>query len=256
MTISFYKYQGTGNDFIMIDDRSNSFLVSDKIISNLCDRRMGIGADGLILIKKHSNLDFKMVYYNGDGSQSLCGNGSRCAVNFAKKLNIITDRAKFLTVNGIYKATIDKDIINLNMKDISVVKIKGKDFFIDNGSPHHIIFTQNNKAIDVFSESKKIRGSLMYQPNSININFVEILSNNTINVRTFERGVENETLSCGTGVVASALAASLKNIQNPMNIQTKGGNLKVTFSKNNDTYFQNIVLSGTAKMVYKGEVGV
>lgn len=255
MTIQFYKYQGTGNDFIMIDDREVNLTLNAKIISNLCHRRMGIGADGLILIKNHSELDFEMVYFNADGSQSLCGNGSRCAVNFAKQLGIITDQAKFLTVDGVYQATVDREIVNLAMKDIDGFSRKEEDFFIDNGSPHHIIFTKKNLAVDVFSEGKLIRESKEYEPNGTNVNFVEILSENSIDVRTFERGVEDETLSCGTGVAASALASSQKGMQSPISIKTKGGNLKVSFTKSG-SIFKDIVLSGPAKLVFKGSLKV
>lgn len=255
MTINFYKYQGTGNDFIMIDDRSNICELSNELISDLCDRRMGIGADGLILIKNHADLDFEMVYFNADGSQSLCGNGSRCAVNFASSLNIVTDKASFLTIDGVYTATIENEIVSLAMKPIDNIEEKEAAFFINNGSPHHIIFTKNNAAIDVYSEGKKIREDAAYQPGGTNVNFVEILSKNTIDVRTFERGVEDETLSCGTGVAASALAASYKGVKSPVQIKTKGGNLTVAFTKT-ETGFENIILSGPAVLVYQGKVSI
>ncbi len=254
MTIPFHKYQGTGNDFIMIDDRSNDFPVSDALISKLCNRRFGIGADGLILIRTHATLDFEMVYYNADATQSLCGNGSRCAVNFAKSLGIISDTTKFLTVDGIYHAAIDDEIVSLSMKNINVIDLIGEDYFINNGSPHHITFTHNNQAADVYNQGKSIRESSQYQPDGTNVNFVEILSKNIIHVRTYERGVENETLSCGTGVTASALAASFKGVQSPVNITTKGGGLKVSFTKKGDTSFENIVLSGPAELVFEGEI--
>jgi diaminopimelate epimerase len=252
MTINFYKYQGTGNDFIMIDDRSNVCEFSNELISDLCDRRMGIGADGLILIKNHVDLDFEMVYYNADGSQSLCGNGSRCAVNFARSLNIVTNKASFLTIDGIYRAIIENEVVSLAMKPIDNIEEKKDAFFINNGSPHHIIFTKNNAATNVYSEGKKIRESEEYQPGGTNVNFVELFPENTIDVRTFERGVEDETLSCGTGVAASALAASYKGVKSPAQIKTKGGDLKVAFSKTK-MGFENIILSGPAVLVYQGK---
>ena len=253
MKLQFYKYQGTGNDFIMIDDRAINLTPSANTISKLCDRRKGIGADGLILIRDHQELDFEMIYYNADGSQSLCGNGSRCAVNFAKRIGIVSESANFLTIDGNYSATIENDMVSLEMKPIGNVEQKADFFFIDNGSPHHILFVDNNKAIDVFAEGKQIRESAAYSPDGTNVNFVEILSDNTIDVRTFERGVEDETLSCGTGVAASALAASYKGIESPVKIITKGGELEVAFTKTNKG-FKDIVLSGPGEMVFEGKV--
>ena len=252
MILEFHKYQGTGNDFIMIDDRTINLTPNANTISRLCNRKMGIGADGLILLRNHTELDFEMIYYNADGSQSLCGNGSRCAVNFAKSLNIVTNKARFLTIDGIYTATIENEVVSLAMKPIKNVEEKGEIFFINNGSPHHIIFTNNNDSTNVYSEGKKIRESAVYHPDGTNVNFVELIGDNTIDVRTFERGVEDETLSCGTGVTASALAASYKGVKSPVKIKTKGGDLKVAFSKTNNG-FKNIILSGPAVLVYQGK---
>ncbi len=255
MTIPFYKYQGTGNDFVMIDNREGKFPHEIHHIQQLCDRRFGIGADGLILIENHPTLDFEMVYFNADGSKSLCGNGSRCAVNFAKQLGIISSSTRFLTIDGEYHAMIDENqIVHLKMKDIGGLQAKGNDFFLDNGSPHHITFTQNNGATDVYGEGKAIRQSDAYKPGGTNVNFVEILDAQTIDVRTFERGVEDETFSCGTGVTASSLAASQKGIKSPVAIHTKGGQLGVRFEKTEKGTFENIWLSGPAKLVFSGEV--
>lgn len=256
-TIVFHKYQGTGNDFIMIDGRSDALpILSATIIETLCDRKMGIGADGLIIIKNHQQLDFEMVYYNADGSQSLCGNGSRCAVNFAKSLGIVKDKASFLTVDGTYHADIQHDLVHLKMKDIDAPIQKGKDYFVHNGSPHHIVFTKNNEKTDVLAEGRKIRHSREYIPEGTNVNFVELIDERTIFVRTFERGVENETLSCGTGIAASCLATALKKIKSPIQVKTLGGDLTVSFSMTSFGKFTNIVLSGPAKEVYHGSINV
>jgi len=255
MTINFYKYQGTGNDFVMIDDRNNEFPDDISYVQQLCDRRFGVGADGLILIRNHPTLDFEMVYFNADGSKSLCGNGSRCAVNFARQLNIIKDKTKFLTIDGEYRATVDSNqIVHLNMRNIEGLLQKNEAYFLDNGSPHHIIFTTNNGQTDVFNEGKAIRESDVYKPSGTNVNFVEILGDNSVDVRTFERGVENETLSCGTGVTASCLAASQKGVQSPISVKTKGGNLSVKFDKSGNGKFENIWLSGPALLVFSGQI--
>ena len=195
MKIQFTKYQGTGNDFIMIDDRSKQLNLNIAQITKICDRKMGIGADGLILIREHSNSDFEMVYYNSDGSQSLCGNGSRCAVNFALSLGIVNEKAEFMTIDGVYSATIEQDIVHLNMKDISGITFKDPDYYIHNGSPHHIIFQTNVQSTDVKSEGRAVRNSAPYKAEGTNVNFVQVVNENEIFVRTYERGVEDETLS-------------------------------------------------------------
>lgn len=257
MIISFFKYQGTGNDFVMIDNRESAFPEDIKYVQRLCDRRFGIGADGLILIQNHPSLDFEMVYFNADGSKSLCGNGSRCAVNFARQLEIIDHKTSFLTIDGEYSATIDdKQIVHLNMRDIEGLATKNEAFFLDNGSPHHIIFTNNNEETNVYRTGKTIRESDEYKPSGTNVNFVEILDNNSIDVRTFERGVEDETLSCGTGVTASSLAASEKGVQSPIQVKTKGGNLSVKFDKGAGGKFTNIYLAGPAEMVFAGKIEI
>lgn len=257
MTINFYKYQGTGNDFVMIDNRDNHFPDDISYVQKLCDRRFGIGADGLILIENHPSLDFEMVYFNADGSKSLCGNGSRCAVNFAKQLGIIENETNYLTIDGPYRATIDNDrIVHIHMRNIEGLEIKNDAFFLNNGSPHHIIFTDNNANTDVYNLGKTIRESDEYKPGGTNVNFVEILDNQSIDVRTFERGVEDETLSCGTGVTASSLAASKKGVVSPISVKTKGGILSVKFDANDNGEFENIWLSGPAQLVFEGKVNL
>ena len=209
MKLEFFKYQGTGNDFIMIDNRQKIFSQEDtKLIGELCDRRFGIGADGLILIENHSGCDFKMIYFNSDGSQSLCGNGGRCAVAFAKYLGIIESKATFEAIDGLHYATIDEDYVKLQMHDVSSVKKISDDLFLDTGSPHHIKMTDSLKSLDVKTEGAKIRYSDRYGESGTNVNFVSKDSTDTFSIRTYERGVEDETLSCGTGVTAVATAAT------------------------------------------------
>jgi len=256
MGINFYKYQGTGNDFVMIDNRSKIIPHKTKLISQLCDRHFGIGADGMILIENHDDLDFEMIYFNADGSQSLCGNGSRCAMSFANFLGIVGDKAQFQTIDGVLKADIDGDQIQVKMKDQGTPENHDSFCFLNNGSPHHMEFVRSVKDVNVFDKGRKVRYSEQYTPDGTNVNFIEILSNNSIFVRTYERGVENETLSCGTGVVASALAASSKGLVSPISIKTKGGNLQVRFEKTKESTFENIWLIGPARQVYQGIIQI
>lgn len=256
MQITFHKYQGTGNDFVMIDDREETFPVDSKeAIAFLCDRKMGVGADGVILIQNHSELDFKMIYFNPDGSKSLCGNGSRCAIAFAEALGIINDKTTFETTDGVHDAFIEGDIYHFHLHDVSEWEKVGNDWFINTGSPHHIQVVDDLQSVDIIPQGQAIRYSEKYQPNGTNVNFVE-KGEQGIKVRTYERGVENETLSCGTGVTACALSASFMNYESPVNVETLGGQLTVSFVKKNDNQFEDIYLAGPAKKVYEGIVEV
>ena len=256
MMISFVKYQGTGNDFIMIDNRDNTISLDANHIGALCDRKKGIGADGVILIQEHPELDFEMVYYNSDGSQSMCGNGSRCAVQYANVLGMINGtRTNFLSTNGPHEASLDEGIIHLHLTDVKETKDFGNDeLFIDTGSPHHIKFIDNAAACNVFDQGKEIRNKEIYAPGGTNVNFVEILDESSIFVRTYERGVEDETLSCGTGVTAASIAASTKNLKSPIQIKTLGGDLKVSFDMNEKGHFTNVYLIGPAEKVFEGSI--
>lgn len=259
MKISFIKYQGTGNDFIMIDDRKLQFPDNIEIIPFLCDRRKGIGADGLILIREHTELDFQMIYYNADGSQSMCGNGSRCAVNFANSLGMIKgNKTHFLSTDGPHIAFLtENDNVELQLTDVSeVISYDDGELFIDTGSPHHIRFVEDVENYDVYHNGKSIREDSEKYPNGTNVNFVEVIGPQSIYVRTFERGVENETLSCGTGVTAASLAANLKNIDSPVNIVTLGGSLKVKFDKGKNDIFKNVFLIGPAVKVFEGQIEI
>jgi len=256
-TIRFYKYQGTGNDFVMIDDRQETFdIKAHQLIKNLCDRKFGIGADGLILIRNHSQADFEMVYYNADGYQtSLCGNGSRCAVHFAGFLRMVNDSCTFYTIEGILKAKLSGDHVEINMPDVKGINKVSEDFTLHTGSPHYIQFVKNVSQFDVFSEGKRIRNSGPFQKEGINVNFVEMLGEGNIFVRTYERGVEDETYSCGTGVTAAAIAYGNLQGLNNINIKTLGGELQVNFqSDSTNSGFCNIFLKGPAQMVFKGDV--
>ena len=256
MNLTFYKYQGTGNDFVMVDNRDDVFPKSNvQLVASLCDRKFGIGGDGLILLENDEQTDFKMVYYNSDGNTStMCGNGGRCLVAFAKYLGIIIDEATFMAVDGLHKASVDGDVVSLQMQDVKEVKVNPDYLFLDTGSPHHVQLVEDVYKVDVPTEGAKLRYGL-YGENGSNINFVTSNDQDSFNVRTYERGVEDETLSCGTGVTAVALA--MHNIGkvsgNNVAIKTLGGNLKVKFERS-DKGYHNIHLIGPAKQVFKGEI--
>lgn len=252
--IHFHKYQGTGNDFIMIDDREENFNLDDhKLIALLCHRKFGIGADGLILIRNHAEADFEMVYYNSDGHlTSLCGNGSRCAVKFAHQLRMVEEECTFMTVEGILSAKIENELVQIKMPDVKGIEVHESHFFLNTGSPHHICHVQGIKDFDVFHEGRKIRNGAPYYEEGSNVNFVEVINDAEIFVRTYERGVEDETLSCGTGVTAAALAQSLKGAQSPVKVKTLGGLLQISFEKGSEGSFRNIYLIGPAVEVFQG----
>lgn len=256
MQQTFYKYQGTGNDFVMIDNRNQTFDKTNiKHISFLCDRRFGIGADGVILLENHNELDFEMVYYNADGSQSFCGNGARCTVAFAKQLKVIKDEATFLAIDGKHYATINEGIVKLQMHDVNEVEKHQSHVFLDTGSPHHVQFKDNIDDFDIKTEGAKIRYGEPYNETGSNVNFVKKISDTTFAVRTYERGVEDETLSCGTGVTAVAIAmhALEETNTNLINLDVQGGKLQVSFDVEEGVY-KNVWLIGPAKFVYSGVI--
>lgn len=257
MTYTFFKYQGTGNDFVMIDNRHQIFDKNNtKLIEHLCDRRFGIGADGLILLENDDMSDFKMVYFNSDGNESsMCGNGGRCIMHFAHYLEIVDDEATFMAIDGLHNAKIVDKKVYLQMQDVLSIEKHNNHVFLNTGSPHHVECSQNVNGLNVKEEGSKIRYSNLYKEKGSNINFVEKLDAATFKVRTYERGVEDETLSCGTGVTAVALAMHYigETEKNLLTIHTKGGELSVSFSNNNGS-FSNIWLIGSATQVYKGEI--
>ncbi|WP_031429058.1 diaminopimelate epimerase [Flavimarina sp. Hel_I_48] len=253
MPLPFYKYQGTGNDFIMIDNRMESFSKNDtKLVQKLCDRKFGIGADGLILLENHEELDFTMVYYNADGTSSMCGNGGRCVVAFAHQLGIIEKKAHFEAIDGPHEAFIKEGQVHLKMNDVNQIVERDNYIFINTGSPHHIEFRENLSALDVKKEGSEIRYSSLYGQAGSNINFVA-QQGSEFNVRTYERGVEDETLSCGTGVTAVALAMHHlgKTDKNEVKINAEGGKLTISFHKST-TGYDSIYLIGAANFVFEG----
>jgi len=256
MNITFYKYQGTGNDFVMIDNRDLHFPKDNtELVAFLCDRRFGIGADGLILLENDNNVDFKMVYYNSDGNEStMCGNGGRCIVAFAEFLNVFKNKTVFTAVDGLHNATIKGTLVSLQMLDVNEIKTKPNAMFLNTGSPHHVQEVDNLSSFNVKEEGKKLRYGL-YGESGSNINFVESVSENVFAVRTYERGVEDETLSCGTGVTAAAIAMhkSGKVTSNHVHINVLGGNLEVKF-KENGALYSDVFLIGDAKQVFKGNI--
>ncbi len=257
MILSFYKYQGTGNDFVLIDNRQQLFSKNDtKLIHFLCDRKFGIGADGLILLENDDTYDFKMVYYNADGNEStMCGNGGRCIVAFANFLGVIKGETTFIAIDGKHYATIESDEVQLQMQDVSTIEDHETHVFLDTGSPHHVTFSENISQLDIQREGAAIRYGAPYFKAGANVNFVKKLSDTEFRVRTYERGVEDETLSCGTGVTAVALAMHhLKETNaNEVLLQVEGGSLQVSFERDATTY-TNIFLKGKATQVFKGEI--
>ncbi|MEI6312106.1 MAG: diaminopimelate epimerase [Bacteroidota bacterium] len=255
--MEFYKYQGTGNDFIMIDDRTELFDSNDqRLIEHLCDRRFGIGADGLILLRNDTAYDFKMIYFNADGrASSMCGNGGRCIVAFAKFLNIIQHTTTFTAVDGIHEAKIENDIIHLKMNEVEHIRNEQQHFILFTGSPHYVKQVENIDLIDVYKEGNAIRYSNEFKEEGINVNFIELIDAQYFKIRTYERGVEDETFSCGTGVVASSIVSSIIHNKNntQFKISTKGGDLQVQFEQHKNKY-KNIWLIGPAMQVFKGYI--
>jgi len=260
MLLDFCKYQGTGNDFIIIDDREELFpSESGQKISQLCDRRFGIGADGLVLIRKHPELDFRMIYYNADGKEgSMCGNAGRCVVDFAKTLGMIKDSARMQTFDGIHEANILQDgNISLGMNPITTIDAVQDGYLLDTGSPHLVMFRSGIDLVNVFEEGRKIRYSEAFMPEGVNVNFAESVDNE-LYVRTYERGVENETLSCGTGIVAAVICSAFRTGTDNKSfpVRTKGGDLRVSFSRKGDTHFDDIRLEGPAGFVFEGKINL
>lgn len=258
MNLSFYKYQGTGNDFIIIDNRSNVFPKDNvTLINKLCNRYFGIGADGFILLENDDKSDFKMIYFNADGNEStMCGNGGRCIVAFAHFLGLFKNETTFNAIDGLHYASINNNEVSLQMIDVNSVDIKNDYVFTNTGSPHHVQLVDNLDNFNVFTEGKKIRNEV-YGLEGSNVNFVEQINENTFKVRTYERGVENETLACGTGVTAVAIAmyATNKTTNNVITLPVKGGTLEVSFEEKNNNY-TNVFLKGPATFVFKGEIEI
>jgi len=254
--IHFHKYQGTGNDFILLDGRDQVPDLNEEQIRLMCDRRFGIGADGLMVFMNQDGFDFRMKYYNSNGKEgSMCGNGGRCIVRFAYNTGLHKEVYNFTAADGVHDAEIDiNGWIRLKMKDVAKVTSNGGDFVLNTGSPHYVRFVNDIREFKVTEEGKSIRYNAVYHNDGINVNFVETLDDHTIYVRTYERGVEAETWSCGTGVTASALVAAHNETGfNQVDVQTLGGKLSVEFDRVNETDYRNIWLCGPAEYVFKGE---
>jgi diaminopimelate epimerase len=256
--MQFHKYQGTGNDFVIIDNRDGSIELSNDQVAFLCDRKFGIGADGLMLLQNKAGYDFEMIYYNSDGKPStMCGNGGRCLVKYAYEVaGINKNEYHFLAIDGQHKANIDLNgWVNLHMIDVPLIQSDGSDSVLNTGSPHFVKIVDDAATYDVVRVGKLIRYSDKYAQEGINVNFVERLSDDHIYVRTYERGVENETLSCGTGVTASALVMWHNDRGfNRVEVTTPGGNLAVEFDRIDEYSFNNIWLCGPATQVFAGTI--
>jgi len=257
MTINFQKYQGTGNDFVLIDDGDKSFPEGDiELIKHICTTKFGVGSDGLMLIRNSAEADFEMIFFNPDGSKSLCGNGSRCAVHYAHKNNLGGTAGTFITTDGAHQyKVLSNDLIAIEMRDVHNPEKHGGHWFIDTGSPHLVIQVPDADKVDVIREGRKWRNEPVFIPiGGTNVNFVsEISDSGSFRVRTYERGVESETLSCGTGVTAVALVMNLEEkASKRAEIETRGGNLTVTFQRDG-AHFKNIWLEGPVKFVFSGQ---
>lgn len=255
MRIEFTKYQGTGNDFIMIDGREETVIFSEVQVKQLCDRRFGIGADGIIILKNHPECDFEMDYYNADGTKSFCGNGSRCAQAFALELEIIKDESYFLAIDGFHKGKRVDNNFATHMADVNEHQSIEEDYFIHTGSPHYIKYVEDTDLIDVVGEGRAIRNSDPYRAEGTNVNFVNI-GEDGLKVRTYERGVEAETYSCGTGVTAAAISYQIEKnrFDKEVKIETKGGNLSILLNRNANNSFDDIWLVGPAEKVFSGSI--
>ena len=260
MELEFYKYQGTGNDFVMIDNRSNIFPKENtQLVAHLCDRRFGIGADGLILLDNDATTDFRMVYYNSDGNlSSMCGNGGRCLVAFAKKLNVIQNETTFMATDGLHYATVGADgIVSLQMIDVAEIKNTLDYSFLNTGSPHHVQLVTDLEHYNVKENGAAIRYGDLYGQQGSNINFVKKIDDATFSLRTYERGVEDETLACGTGATAVAIAMSAigQTDLNTIHLNVEGGKLAVSFDIEDGKY-TNVFLKGPAEFVFKGTIQI
>ena len=259
VNIPFVKYQGTGNDFIIIDQRETKYIQTDETekISFLCNRKFGIGADGLMLIEPSSSFSFDIVYFNADGKESsMCGNGGRCIAHFAAQLGIFQGETTFLAIDGKHEVVVRGEEVSLKMCDVNELNfIEENVFTLFTGSPHYVKKSEQIPG-DVKEEGKKIRYSEPFFSEGINVNFLVFdKKNNVAEVATYERGVEDETLSCGTGVTAAALVCNrLTGCSSPVAIHTKGGNLKVSFLVKGNGY-SDVWLTGPATFVFSGSIG-
>jgi len=264
--MNFFKFHGNGNDFVIINNLENNIELSTEQVRYLCNRRFGVGADGLMLLNSSDDCDFEMTYYNSDGQlASMCGNGGRCIAAFAYKIGLVDNKMRFLAFDGFHDAEVmeisEDDStwdVKLQLVDVKLVEKSEGYYFLDTGSPHYVEFVEKVAEIDVYNEGRKTRYSELFSPHGTNVNFVEI-SDDRIFVRTYERGVEEETLSCGTGVTASAIAAYMEVGKSDIAVHTTGGDFTVSFDHeviDGKEIFNNICLRGPAKLVFEGEVDI
>lgn len=260
MRYTFYKYQGAGNDFVIIDNREKTFHSDTVAIRSICDRRFGIGADGLMTLSLDSSHDFSMRYYNSDGREStMCGNGGRCIVAFAYKLGLVHEKTQFSAIDGLHEALlISPSYVRLKMQDVKGIRKYKEDFIVDTGSPHYVHFVPEVAPLNMVEEGKRIRYSSDFEKAGINVNYVEPAGPGSIKMRTYERGVEDETLACGTGSVASAIITAyiLQPDINSFQIHAPGGDLKVSFLKTGAEQFMDIWLEGPATFVFEGQIEI
>jgi diaminopimelate epimerase len=259
MKIKFHKYHGTGNDFILIDNREGNITLNKEQVAFLCHRHYGIGADGLMLLQTEAGYDFRMVYYNSDGGEStMCGNGGRCITAFAAKLGIVSAMAHFIAIDGPHDATIAADgTISLQMMDVKDIIHNADHSILNTGSPHYVTWVEDVQKAPIIANGREVRYSEAFSPGGINVNFVQRLEDDGLWVRTYERGVEDETLSCGTGVTASAIAATGdKTGAFDIPVHTPGGRLRITFEKPTADTANNVVLAGPATFVFDGSISV
>jgi diaminopimelate epimerase len=257
MVINFSKYQGTGNDFILLDNREGKWQgLSMASIRHMCDRHFGIGADGLMLLNKSAEVDFEMKYYNANGNESsMCGNGGRCIAAFARDLGIISHEAHFRAIDGLHIAMLTQNEVELKMNDVQEIIQKDTFIQLNTGSPHYVHFTEYVSEMNVKKEGALIRNSPLFREEGINVNFVEVLDDHTIFVRTYERGVEDETLSCGTGVCASAIAWVKHQLgEQQIQVKTLGGTLGVRCTMQGQDKVSDIWLKGRADFVFSGTI--
>ncbi|MEP7268200.1 MAG: diaminopimelate epimerase [Saprospiraceae bacterium] len=261
MEIDFYKYHGAGNDFVILDNREKEYdsIKEQQAITGICHRRFGIGADGVMMIENDPHYDFRMIYFNADGKEgSLCGNGGRCIIALAFKLGIINKQAQFMASDGLHLAeVVNPDYVNLKMLDVSIINVFDDHMELNTGSPHYIKVVPDLTNYPVYASGHKIRYSSNY-PNGINVNFIENMGDHWA-IRTYERGVEDETWACGTGATAAALCSveiEKDFSKSIVNLKAKGGDLTVKFDRKGPGYFENIWLCGGAKFIYQGNYNI
>ncbi len=259
MNIHFYKYQGTGNDFVILDNRNGAYnSLTTSQIEHLCDRRFGIGADGLMMLENDPAYDFRMKYYNSDGREgSMCGNGGRCLTAFARDMGVGKKEVRFIAVDGPHEASFrDNGWVNLKMQDVDWMEVGNMYFFLNTGSPHFVKFVTDVQEVDVYTQGREIRYNERFAAEGTNVNFVQELDNG-IFVRTYERGVEDETYSCGTGVTAAALtSAPAEEGDYTIPVETIGGQLEVRLTRTGERSFSGIWLCGPATPVFEGNIKI